>query len=48
LAEAGDIWVDVTSILHASEVFVVPVRRRDPQGDFSAGRLPGGLEWLGI
>jgi len=48
LAEPGDIWLYATPILHASEAAVAPVHRRVLQVDFSAGRLPGGLEWLGI
>jgi hypothetical protein len=48
LAEPGDIWLYATPILHASEAAVVPMHRRVLQVDFSVGRLPGGLEWLGI
>jgi ectoine hydroxylase-related dioxygenase (phytanoyl-CoA dioxygenase family) len=48
LAEPGDIWLYATPILHASEAAVAPVHRRVLQVDFSAGRLPGDLEWLGV
>jgi len=48
LAEAGDIWVYVTSILHASDKAMNSRRRRVLQVDFSAMDLPGGLEWSGI
>lgn len=48
LAEAGDIWLYATPILHASEAAAVPAHRRVLQVDFSAGELPGGLEWLGV
>lgn len=48
LAEPGDIWLYATPILHASEAAVTPKHRRVLQVDFSVGRLPGGLEWLGV
>lgn len=48
LAEAGDIWVYSTPILHASEAAQEPRRRRVLQVDFAAGSLPGGLQWLGV
>lgn len=48
LAEAGDIWLYATPILHASEAAAVPAHRRVLQVDFSVGDLPGGLEWLGV
>jgi hypothetical protein len=48
LAEPGDIWLYATPILHASEAAVAPVHRRVLQVDFSVGKLPGGLEWLGV
>lgn len=48
LAEAGDIWLYATPILHASEAAAVPAHRRVLQVDFSAGELPGDLEWLGV
>jgi ectoine hydroxylase-related dioxygenase (phytanoyl-CoA dioxygenase family) len=48
LADPGDIWLYATPILHASEAATAPTHRRVLQVDFAAGRLPGGLEWLGI
>lgn len=48
LADAGDIWIYATPILHASEAAVRPSRRRVLQVDYAAEALPGGLEWLGI
>jgi ectoine hydroxylase-related dioxygenase (phytanoyl-CoA dioxygenase family) len=48
LAEAGDVWAYATPILHASQAAARPARRRVLQVDFSADRLPGGLEWLGV
>lgn len=48
LADAGDVWVYSTPILHASARAVRPARRRVLQVDYSADELPGGLEWLGI
>lgn len=48
LAEAGDVWVYSTPILHASEAAVTPLRRRVLQVDFAAEELPSGLEWLGV
>jgi hypothetical protein len=48
LAEAGDVWIYATPILHASEPARVPGRRRVLQVDFAATGLPGGLEWAGI
>lgn len=47
-AEAGDVWLYSTPILHASGVAAYPSRRRVLQLDFAAQSLPGGLEWLGI
>jgi len=47
-AEAGDIWLYATPILHASEAAAEPDRRRVLQVDFSAEELPGGLHWLGV
>lgn len=47
-AEAGDVWVYATPILHASEAASRPMRRRVLQIDYAAENLPGGLEWLGI
>lgn len=48
IADAGDIWLYATPILHASEAARTPVRRRVLQVDFAAGDLPGGLEWTGL
>ncbi len=48
LAEPGDVWCYATPILHASDAAVRPIRRRVLQVDFSAARLPNGLEWLGV
>jgi Phytanoyl-CoA dioxygenase (PhyH) len=45
LAEAGDVWIYATPILHASARAVHPRRRRVLQIDYSADNLPGGLEW---
>jgi Phytanoyl-CoA dioxygenase (PhyH) len=44
-AEAGDIWMYSTPIVHASARAVRPSRRRVLQIDYSADDLPGGLEW---
>lgn len=48
LAQAGDIWIHATTLLHASKPAAKPARRRVFQIDFSADDLPAGLEWLGI
>jgi hypothetical protein len=48
LAEAGDIWVYATPILHASPTAVRPRRRWVLQVDYAAFELPGGLDWSGI
>lgn len=48
LADAGDIWLYATPILHASEAAIEPRHRRVLQVDYATGHLPGGLEWLGI
>lgn len=48
LAEAGDIWIYATPILHASEKSARPTRRRVLQIDYAAATLPGGLDWLGL
>jgi hypothetical protein len=48
LAEAGDIWLYATPIVHASEAAHVPAHRRVLQVDFAAGDLPGGLTWFGV
>jgi ectoine hydroxylase-related dioxygenase (phytanoyl-CoA dioxygenase family) len=48
LADAGDVWVYATPILHASDAAAVPARRRVLQLDYAASELPGELEWLGV
>jgi ectoine hydroxylase-related dioxygenase (phytanoyl-CoA dioxygenase family) len=48
LADAGDIWLYATPILHASDAASKPSSRRVLQVDFAAEDLPFGLEWLGI
>lgn len=48
LADAGDVWVYATPILHASERAVHPAHRRVLQVDYADRDLPGGLRWLGV
>jgi len=48
VAEAGDIWLYASAILHASEAAATPRHRRVLHVDFSAEELPGGLEWQGV
>lgn len=48
VADAGDIWIYATPILHASKASEQPSRRRVLQVDYAACELPGGLRWLGI
>jgi hypothetical protein len=48
LAEAGDVWLYSTPILHASEAALAPTSRRVLQVDFASVSLPDGLEWLGV
>ncbi|TWB75284.1 phytanoyl-CoA dioxygenase PhyH [Nitrospirillum amazonense] len=48
LAEAGDVWLYATLILHASAAAVRPRHRRVLQVDYAADDLPGGLRWLGV
>lgn len=48
LAEAGDVWLYSTLILHASESALVPARRRVLQLDYAAQNLPNGLHWTGV
>jgi Phytanoyl-CoA dioxygenase (PhyH) len=48
IAEAGDIWLYATPILHSSEAAGDPVHRRVLQVDFAVDDLPGGLQWLGV
>jgi phenylpyruvate tautomerase PptA (4-oxalocrotonate tautomerase family) len=45
LADAGDVWLYATLILHASARAIRPRRRRVLQIDYSADDLPGGLKW---
>ena len=47
-AQAGDVWLQATPILHASRAAARPARRRVLQLDYSALDLPGGLEWLEV
>lgn len=47
-AQAGDVWLYATPILHASDAAERPRRRRVLQVDYAAEPLPHGLEWLGI
>lgn len=47
-AEAGDLWLYATPILHASDASASPDSRRVLQVDYAAFDLPGGLEWLGV
>ena len=48
IAEAGDLWLYSTPILHASNAATTPRNRRVLQVDFAAETLPHGLEWLGV
>lgn len=48
LAQAGDVWVYSTPIVHASDASTSPRSRRVLQVDYATFELPGGLEWLGI
>jgi ectoine hydroxylase-related dioxygenase (phytanoyl-CoA dioxygenase family) len=48
VADAGDIWLYATPILHASEAASTPASRRVLQVDYAAEGLPHGLEWLGV
>jgi hypothetical protein len=48
LANAGDIWMYATPILHRSDIAKLPARRRVLQVDYARTGLPGGLEWLGV
>lgn len=45
LADAGDVWLYATLILHASEPAAPGRRRRVLQVDYAVENLPGGLEW---
>lgn len=48
LAEAGDIWIYSTPILHASAASTANAHRRVLQVDYAAAALPAGLDWLGV
>lgn len=48
LADAGDVWLYATPIVHASRAASEPNRRRVLQVDYAAEPLPAGLEWLGL
>jgi ectoine hydroxylase-related dioxygenase (phytanoyl-CoA dioxygenase family) len=48
LADAGDVWLYATPILHASDRAREPRHRRVLQVDYAIGELPGGLQWRGI
>ncbi|WP_279351066.1 phytanoyl-CoA dioxygenase family protein [Erythrobacter litoralis] len=47
-AASGDVWLYSTPIIHASERSMIDHPRRVLQVDYSADRLPNGLEWTGI
>lgn len=47
-AEAGDLWLYATPILHASQAATRPGRRRVLQVDYAGKDLPGSIEWLPI
>lgn len=48
LADAGDIWVYASGILHASNAANAPAHRRVLHVDYSIACLPRGLEWFGV
>jgi hypothetical protein len=48
LAQAGDVWLYATLILHASARAADPSRRRVLQLVYSTDDLPNGLKWLGV
>lgn len=48
LAQAGDVWVYSTPILHASAATTTDRPRRVLQLDYAAFDLPGGLRWKGL
>ena len=48
LAEAGDIWIYSTPILHASAASGTMAHRRVLQVDYTTAELPPGLDWLGV
>lgn len=47
-ADTGDVWLNATPVLHASEAATEPCRRRVLQVDYAVADLPGGLRWLGV
>lgn len=47
-AQAGDVWLYSTLILHASKRAESPRRRRVLQVDYAACDLPAPLEWAGL
>jgi hypothetical protein len=48
VAQAGDVWLYATPLLHASKPATRPAHRRVLQVDYAAQDLPGGLQWLGV
>ena len=48
IADAGDVWLYSTLILHASERASAPGSRRVLQVDYAAEELAHGLQWLGV
>jgi hypothetical protein len=48
LAEAGDVWLYATPIVHGSKAASKPGKRRVLQIDYAAELLPGGLQWLEV
>jgi hypothetical protein len=48
LADAGDVWLYATPIVHSSKVASKPARRRVLQIDYSRDELPGGLDWYHV
>jgi hypothetical protein len=48
LADAGDVWLCATAIVHSSKAARTPTHRRVLQVDYAAASLPNGLEWLGV
>jgi ectoine hydroxylase-related dioxygenase (phytanoyl-CoA dioxygenase family) len=48
VAEAGDLWLYATAVLHASAASTGHAQRRVLQLDFAARPLDAGLEWAGV
>lgn len=48
LAEAGDVWLYATPVVHASAASSGARHRRVLQVDYSPEALPQGLDWLGV